>query len=533
MTSPSPRSVPTRFASWLLLMTSPAFFGSLLSTPALAEPPVLRAALESEPLTLDWSAARTSSDRFVVSLLMRGLLKYENGSKPVCDLCKSYRASEDGKTYFFELDPVVEWSDGEKLDAQQFVDSFQRLINPAAGLLTGEEYRIIAGSPHAESKSWDPKKLEVVAEGKNRLRIQLSEASALFPHLLTKVTAFPIRKEFAKDTRKDLGVAMAGGPVLGPYQLAAWEKGRRLVIEGNPKFTGMRPVYRVDFFIGAHPVLLAKFKKGRLDTLPNPTTEDLLGLPRKNIQVSPYWATRILVANVGRKSMADPHLRRSILYSLDRSRLPGVLKNGERSATGVIPPGLPGHRELPLVTVDESRAQSERLRATPSGPLELTLLIHAGAVEKDVAQWISSELAKVQVKLKIQARTDRGFEEAFAAGQFDLAVQVWSFDIASPLDLLRAYRTGSPMNHGHWTHVAYDALLTQLLNQAPQTKDLDAQSLDEITRIIEVQEAAIIPLGYPAQSILLGPRVSSFAMTPYGDPDLIRIELRTAGSKRH
>src|SRR4051812_36739049 len=112
---------------------APMILGALLFTGAAAaalEPPVLRASLETEPLTLDWNGYRSSTDRYLISFLMRGLLKYDSANAPVCDLCKSYLISADGRKLSFELDSEQTWSDGVKLEARHFVDSFRRLLAP-------------------------------------------------------------------------------------------------------------------------------------------------------------------------------------------------------------------------------------------------------------------------------------------------------------------------------------------------------------------------------------------------------------------
>src|SRR3990172_7417107 len=83
-----------------------------LVRPVLAEPPLLRIALEDEPSSLDWHAYRSDTDRLIVSCLMRGLLKYNPHGTPVCDLCSSYSASPDQRVLYFELHPDDKWSDG-------------------------------------------------------------------------------------------------------------------------------------------------------------------------------------------------------------------------------------------------------------------------------------------------------------------------------------------------------------------------------------------------------------------------------------
>ena len=486
---------------------------ALACAPALAEPPVLRVSLESEPLTLDWQAARTPVDRFLVSFLMRGLLRYDEQAKPVCDLCRSYSVMPDGKTYRFELREDLAWSDGAPLEAEQFVLGFRRLVDPEQNLPDAEDYRVIAGA--RQSGRFDPRKLEVVAESPARLRITLTEPSAIFPHLLTRTAAFPIRKDHGK------GVQVAS-PVLGAYQLAAWEKGKRIVVEGNPRYALPRPVYRVDFHLGAHADQVKRFRSGKLDILANPSMDDLLQIQGKNLQVSPYWATRMLVFNTSRPAASDAAVRRAVLYGVDRAKLPARLQSGERSATGVIPPGLPGHRQLPLATPDAQRALKERAR-DPRSEITLQLVAREGLQERKLVSWLEAEISPLKLRLQPRWLGPEAHLEALSRGDFDLALLTWSFTLATPLDLLRSFRTGAPRNLARWTSVAYDALLSQLIGQHA-VPDY-AQLTDEITRLIEVQEAVVLPLGYPTQPFLLGRRVKAFAVTPFGDPDLVKIKL--------
>lgn len=487
------------------------------------EPPVLRAALESEPLSLDWNGARTSTDRFLVSFLMRGLLKYDASNKPVCDLCKTFSVSPDGKILRFELNPAEEWSDGVKLEAQHFVDSFRRLLSPANHFKPAEAFRWIEGAQQS-SKTWDPKKLAVRAEGRDQLEIVLSRPQSALPHLLTTSVVYPVRKELLKGTG-DSGENHASTAVLGPYQLAAWEHGKRVVIEGNPRFKGSRPVYRVDFVLGTHAQLLAKFKAGRLDLLSNPTNEDLMNLPSQRLQVNPYWATRELVLNVSRAPMSDGVFRRAILHALNRDSLPAHLRNGERKVTGLVPPGLVGYRDLPLATADLAQAQKERAQAVPGGkPVDLVLLSLDRDADRRVAEWIADRLGQIQVRVKLHGVSSSAFGREIEAGRHDLVLVTRSLDIASPLELLDPFESSSLHNRGHWANVGFDALLGQLSHEQNPTQA--AAFVDQLTQIIEVKDIGVIPLGYPTQPFMLGPRVVSFAITPFGDPDLVKIQLK-------
>ncbi len=467
------------------------------SASAVTEPPVLRAPLEAEPITLDWARAKQPQERFLVSFLMRGLLKYAGSGQPVCDLCREFSVSKDLLSYRFELQPGLKWSDGKGLEARHFVDAFERLRRLEKDL---ELVRVLESANAVSSGT---------------LVLVLRKPTVLFPHWLTLGHAFPVRKDLLGADRDPTGERMATQATLGPYTLVAWEKKSRIVIEGNPEYAGLRPVYRVDFALGSHASLFARFRSGRLDLLSNPTTEDLVALGSRNVQVNPYWATRALVFRSNRKAVASTALRRAILYSLDRAALPAALKNGERPTAGLIPPGLFGARSVPLVTRDLNRARTEMERAGGATAVADPIAIQVGPHETDrrTFEWLQAQTTPLGIRWKSVSGPD-----------WDVSLQTTLFEVASALDILRRFRTGDPANTVGWTSVAYDALLSQLLENH-STAGAPGTLYDEAAQILEVQDPVVIPLSHPSQPFVLGPRVKAFAITPYGDPDLVKIQF--------
>ena len=481
---------------------------------AAAEPPVLRIPLETEPESLDWSRAQSPVARFLSSFLMRGLLHYSGDGSLVCDLCRQFSVSKDRKSYRFELLPDLKWSDGHPLEAKQWVDAWDRLkkISPQEELLQAlESYR---------------------AESSSVLVLTLKQPSVLFQHWLTLSQAFPIRKEFARDLTGRAEM-MATQATLGPYILAEWKAGERLVLEGNPEYSGLRPVYRVDFLVGTHAHALDLFGRGKLDLVSNPTTEDLIRLNGRTVKVSPYWATRVLLFRMDRSrgtSELDQgsSLRKAILLSLDRATLPSRLKNGERPSAGLVPPGLMGFRALPWIGRDLARARAEWDRGHPGKtngqPVRLRILVQPRGVDRDVVAWLKEQTQTLPIQWVPMELSASLIEKKLKTSDWDLSLQTVVFPVASPLEVLRRFRTQDPRNVGHWTSVGFDALLAQLF-EGSSTAESPASLLDEATQILETQDPAVIPLSHPSQPFVLGPRVKDFSITPYGDPDLIRIQL--------
>lgn len=463
----------------------------LLTPPPLrAEPPVLRLSLDSEPTTLHPQDVRTSSDRFLASFLSRGLTQSDSQGKAECDLCQSFTTSSDGKVWKFELDPEARWSDGLALEAAHFLAPLARLR---------------AQSPF-------PQKLQATATGARTLEIRLEQSNSSLPFLLTRPESFP---EHPKNKNA----------ALGPYVLAEWVKKKRLVLEGNPHFKNKRPVFRVEFHFGTRAELAKKFHQGRLDILAQPTTEEVLASKQAKVQVSPSLSVRLITLHTQKEPLRDVAFRKALLYAIERETLPSLLGSGERAATGVLPFGVAGARTLPLVRKDPPRALGERGRAVPMDrAVTLQLVTGTSVADEKISAWLAEQWKPLKVALKRKALSDGELLRALESGAFDLALHTYAFRTSSALDLLARYRTADPSNSARWTSVAYDSLLNQALQESSNERML--KTLDALTQFLELAEIPLIPLSFPHSGFLLGPRVSTFAVTPFGDPDLVQISLK-------
>lgn len=457
-----------------------------------AEPPVLRLSMTREPTSLEWNDPRPDAERFVVSFLMRGLMKIDGEGRVSCDLCRSFTVSDEGRLIRFEMLPL-KWSDGAPLMPAHFVDAYKRVSETAVLSLVKRFY----------------------AEGAN-LVLELKEPSSAALYAFAQPFTFPIRK----DTRK-----LSEGPTLGPYVLAAWEKGKRIVLEGNPEFKGARPVYRIDFALGSRKSLVDKFSSGKIDILVEPTTVEIQRFMGHSVQVSPLLATRALVFNFKRKPMRSPAVRGLVAAALRRELLPGVLKNGERAANSLVPPPLAGARSLPWVTADPQKVSRESSSVNGSLKAPLEVLMESGAFSETLARWLESELKSAGIQAAIQQESGAAYAAKLDRGDFDLAVVVFSAPAPSPLEFLKQLKSDSKANPGSFASVAYDSAIERL-HRNQRSEDL-APLTTQATQILEREEIALLPLGHPTRAFILGKRVRGFAVTPFGDPDFLKIELAT------
>ncbi|NUM25570.1 MAG: hypothetical protein HUU49_02990 [Candidatus Buchananbacteria bacterium] len=69
-------------------------------------------------------------DSDIARLIFSGLLKYDSELQLVPDLAASWEASEDQKTYTFTLKQGIKWHDGQTLDADDVIFTFQSIQDP-------------------------------------------------------------------------------------------------------------------------------------------------------------------------------------------------------------------------------------------------------------------------------------------------------------------------------------------------------------------------------------------------------------------
>ena len=92
--------------------------------------------IASEPDKLDPALNSTVDGACLAILAFSGLYAYDEKGELVPELAEGLEMSEDALTYTFTLRDGLKWSDGEKLDANDVVYSWNRLADP----MTGSDY---------------------------------------------------------------------------------------------------------------------------------------------------------------------------------------------------------------------------------------------------------------------------------------------------------------------------------------------------------------------------------------------------------
>lgn len=215
-----------------VILASATVMGSLGSAvsvfaeeaPAMAAEQVLN--MQYTDLSLiDVNDVRNANEFQVLTEVQEGLFRTftEDGVDVVENAgCESYEVSEDGLTYTFHLRKECVWSDGVPVTAQNYVDSWMRLLNPdnafsyaflATGIEGAEAYY------GAGEEATEEEKAELAAAVKIELIDDLTFSATLAnpdPAFIKKVGMvcfYPIRKDLVD------AAEAAGGNWTNDYTL--------------------------------------------------------------------------------------------------------------------------------------------------------------------------------------------------------------------------------------------------------------------------------------------------------------------------
>ncbi|MCC5024896.1 MAG: hypothetical protein J6386_19830 [Candidatus Synoicihabitans palmerolidicus] len=112
----------------------------------------------AEPPDLDLHVVTGVPEFHIMDALFEGLVDIDpETQEPAPGVVQRWELSEDGRVYTFYLWPEAKWSDGVALTAEDFVRSYERIMNPALG---SESMPICL-------RSW--KEVRGISEGRRRI----------------------------------------------------------------------------------------------------------------------------------------------------------------------------------------------------------------------------------------------------------------------------------------------------------------------------------------------------------------------------
>lgn len=480
----------------------------------------LRLTLASEPPTLDWNTATDGVSYQVLNQLMEGLAQYDNQLNVVPAIASHWKISDDGTTYTFYLNPEYRWSDQKPVRAQDFYESWIRLLDPQ----TASEYAYflfdIVGAKdfNAGKLSREAVGLRVVDE--RTFEVRLVKPLVYFPALTTFMVTFPIRKDLIDQSPSDW-TSPKKLVTCGPYVLKEWQHDYRLQLTANPYFGGHpKPqISEILFYIVSDAATAAfLFESGHIDVSPVPALALEKYRHQKEFLSLPKLRGYYLGFNVNKEPVNRVEVRRAMAASLNKSLLPEILKGEELPVNSWVPPGMFGY--APDIGVEQTTQSNQHIKNVAP----ITLAFNSDSTNKKVAEWAQAQWNKnLGLEVKLHTMEWKSYLAEINNNPPAIFRLGWGADYPDPDNFLNLFTSNSGNNHTGWRNQEYDDLIKK--GSSEPSVEKRKKIYDRAQKILLEEEVVIIPLFIPRQNLLVREKFKPYPLLPLDISYLKRVVM--------
>ena len=505
---------------------TPAIAANLPAGAQLAEQQQIVRHIKDEPASLDPLKAVGLPEIQVIRDLFEGLTNQDAQGKIVPGVAQSW-SSSDNKTWVFTLRNNARWSNGDPVTAQDFVYSWQRLVDPK----NSSPFAWFAGLSGIENAAaitkgeMTPDKLGVVAQGKTQLKVTLDRPVPWFPALVANVALFPVPQKTiaqAGDSWTAPGKLVGNGA----YQLSERVVNEKIVLIRNPDYwdDAHSVLTKVTFVpINEESSATKRYRANDVD-ITESFPKNMYAMLKKTLPGEVYTpdqlGTYYYAFNTQKGPTADVRVRKALSWSIDRKVIAEkVLGTGEKPAWHFTPDVTAGFKPLPTFMQQHDQntlnAQAKALLTSagygPGKPLKLKLLYNTSESHQKIAIAVASMWKKnLGVDVTLENQEWKTYIDSRNSGNFDVIRASWVGDYNEPSTFLNLLTSGNSSNISRFSNADYDAVIA---NASRETNDQARNSDYNRAEQILAEQTPIAPIYQYTNGRLIKPWVKGYPIT--------------------
>lgn len=443
--------------------------------------------IASEPDKLDPALNSTVDGACLAILAFSGLYSYDENGQLVPELAESYEMSDDALTYTFKMRDGLKWSDGETLDANDVVYSWNRLANPD----TAADYSYLTSAIATNSDG--TLQVEASEDGKT-FTVHLVAPCAYFLDLCAFPAFYPVPQQAVEsaagaDTNPGAWALEAGFVTSGPMKLTAWSHNESMTYEPNENYWAADKVSltKINFMLSSDDTAIYNaFKDGSLqfaDTIATDvmaTVKDTPEFHKIDVLGTYYCGFNVNSELFAGKTVEQAAgMRKAFSLLIDREYIvETIAQAGQEPANTFIPAGMAdgnggefrknddaytypdkenvGYYNPKLTddTVDEARELLKEAgyefddngMLSESTPIDITYLTNDSEGNVKIGEAIQQDLAAIGINLTVETREWSVFLNERKEGKFDFCREGWLADYNDPINMLEMWETNSGNN---------------------------------------------------------------------------------------
>jgi ABC-type transport system substrate-binding protein len=429
--------------------------------------------------SLDPARAFDADSAPLQKLLFRGLIDFDDGIGLVPDQASDWNISPDGKVYTFHLRPGVRFSNGREVEAEDYVFSFERMLD-AKTSSTGQTYLLgILGAPEFnQGKAAHVAGLH--APDPRTFVIELKEPQFTFRYVLAMNFCDVLPRDVVQKYGDDFQYHLTGS---GPYYIKDWRRNISYQFERNPYYTGKDGyVDAVHLFIGGDTTLTGMMlQRGELDwarsSLPDYVRFKRDPKLRSWMQLVDTANTDYFFMNTEVKPFDNIQVRRAISHAIDPERMAKLAGEYNLPSHEIVPPAMPwSNPGLPRYDYNPGKARAMlREAGYPDGFKTDLWYILSREDDGRVAQGIQEELRAIGVRIEIHQASYIAFQlKAEARKEVPCGIWGWMEDYPDASDFLDVLFNGERITDTDCNNTAFynNPVVNRLIDQGNASNDV-------------------------------------------------------------
>ena len=465
---------------------------------------ILTIEMGPEVESIDPALNTTNDGANYLTYLFDNLLRTDKDGKVVPSLAQKYEVSDDGLTWTFHLRDGLKWSDGSDFTANDFVYSWQRMVDPdvaapyaetVLGMVEGYDEAI--GKPDEKGNQTttpDITKLRVEAPDDKTFVVHMSHPTPYFDKLATFAALSPVKKDVVEAKPDGWTLDPKTYISTGPFKLAEWKSGSYLMLEKNENYWNKDAV-KLDgikcLLMGDQNAAFSAYEAGDALMIKDIPTQEITTLQKRpDYRLDPQIGTYFIDLNNTLDEFKDAKVRQALSLALDRKYISETITAGTYTpAKGFVPAGVvdwdasawEDHITDPSVYINVDDYQGNLAKAKEllkeaghengAGLPTIVYSTNDQSYHKKIAEYLQQVWGELGVKVEVNIVEWKSFTPQRRSGNYQAARDGWVMDYNDPSNILQLTSTGNGNNSSKYSNPEYDALLEKAANEAdPQTR---------------------------------------------------------------
>jgi oligopeptide transport system substrate-binding protein len=495
-----------------------------------------------EPVTMDPGVSYGDNELDFLFNIFDGLTGVDMRTGEVVPrVAEKYEANADATEYTFHLRSGLKWSDGTAMNANDFVYSWQRVLDPNTKSQYMPALYPIKNGEEAANGDVAPTELGIKASDENTLTVTLVGSTPYFPLLTTTWTFFPVPKHVI-DEAGDEWVEAENIVSNGPYIMKEWKHDQTIMLEQNPNFYGDKPsITKAEYRIFADETTQAfvAYENDEVDYAPlaDADIERVMGDSDLSKELLAFSLSNcyFVVCDTTNTPTDKVEFRQALSMSIARQTLTDqVLKKFYDPAYTILAPDIPGNNPDAALGEDVAKAKDLLTQAgiTDPGSTKIELVyISTPERNKTIAEYLQATWNKnLGITVTLTPIENSAYSDWRASREtqpFNTYTGSWGSDFGDPSNWINQNFTSTADHYrNHWKNDEFDQLAAKAaVNTDPASR---AQQYQDAEKIL-VSDAPIIPLYRVKAFRMVKPYVKNLFLQPI----LSVVHLRTIQIEKH